>query len=134
MYNFNDKLPGRYRTGYVNLTNTEKRLPTAQEVPGKMRALLKNLNRYEQKEIRKIASDHYDFESIHPFFDGNGRVGRLIMLTQLLSRGFPPAIIRVEDRYAYYFGLGKGDMGEFRHLVQLVCDAVLRGFYFLEES
>ena len=33
MYNFNNKLPGRYRTGYVNLTNTEKALPTAQMVP-----------------------------------------------------------------------------------------------------
>src|SRR3989338_492919 len=41
MYNFNDKLPGKYRTGYVNVTNTEIKLPSAQMVPIKMRGLLK---------------------------------------------------------------------------------------------
>ena len=131
MYNVHDKLPGKYRTGFVNLTNTEKPLPSAQEVPLKMKQLLRDINRYGRKPLAKIARDHYEFESIHPFFDGNGRVGRLLTMTQLLSHGFPPAIIRVEDRYAYYFALGKGDLGDFRNLIQLVCSSVLRGYQSL---
>ncbi|MDO8730893.1 MAG: Fic family protein [Candidatus Omnitrophota bacterium] len=132
MYNFHDKLPGRYRTGHVNLTNTEKALPSAQQVPLKMKGLLREINRYGHQPVAKIANDHYEFEAIHPFFDGNGRVGRLLMLTQLLSKGYPPALIRLDDRYAYYFALGKGDLGDFKNLVQMVCEAILRGHDLLK--
>lgn len=127
MYNFNNKLPGKYRTGYVNLTNTEKPLPAAHMVPLKMRFLAKDLNNYGKERLKKISRDHYEFESIHPFFDGNGRVGRIIMNTQLLSRGYPPAIIELEDRYKYYLALSRGDIGDFKNLTQMVCDSVIKG-------
>jgi Fic family protein len=134
MYDFNDKLPGRYRTGYVNVTDTELALPSAQAVPVRMKAFLRSVNNYGRDVIRKAARDHYEFEAIHPFFDGNGRVGRLIMLTQLLSKGYPPALIQVEDRHKYYTALAKGDMGDFRNIVQMVCDGIIKGYNFLTGS
>jgi len=127
MYNFNNKLPGKYRTGYVNLTNTEVALPSAQDVPLKMSRFIKNLSHYKKDPIGVISRHHYDFEAIHPFFDGNGRVGRLIMITELLSLGFPPSIISVEDRYKYYMALGKCDNGDFNNIIQMVCDSIMTG-------
>ena len=133
MHGFDDKLPGKYRTGFVNVTNTDKALPAPGLVPAKMKKFLADVNRYRNDVIGKVASDHYEFESIHPFFDGNGRTGRLILITQLLSKGFPPAIIAIEDRHKYYMALGKGDMGDFKNLVQMICDSIVRGYYLLSE-
>ena len=134
LYNFNDRLPGRYRTGYVNVTNTELKLPSAQAVPIRMRALLKTINHYGRDVVKKISSDHYEFEAIHPFFDGNGRVGRLIMLTQALAKGYPPLYIQVEDRHKYYTALAKGDMGDFKSLIQVVCDGMIKGYNLLKHT
>ncbi|MFH1665679.1 MAG: Fic family protein [Candidatus Omnitrophota bacterium] len=128
MYDFNNKLPGEYRTGYVNLTNTDTVLPSAQDVPLRMARLIKNINTYGDDPLAKIARDHHEFEIIHPFFDGNGRVGRLVMITQLLSLAFPPVMIGVEDRYKYYMALEKCGQGDFNNMVQMVCDGVLAGF------
>jgi len=133
MYNFNNKLPGKYRDGYVNLTNTEKKLPSAQEVPLKMGHFIGQINKYGNDIIGKIARDHYEFEAIHPFFDGNGRVGRLIMITQCLSKGMAPAIIKVEHRYAYYMALSKGDTGDFKNIIQMICESILEGYAFFSE-
>jgi len=131
MYNFNNKLPGKYRTGSVNLTNTDIALPSSQDVPLRIGKFIKKVNNYGSDAITKIAHDHYEFEAIHPFFDGNGRVGRLIMITQLLSKGFAPAIVQINDRYKYYTSLSKADLGDYRNIVQMTCESIMKGYELL---
>lgn len=131
MYNFNSDLPGKYRTGPVNLANSEKVFPPAQEVPLLMGRLVKEINHYGEDPIGKIAHDHYDFEAIHPFFDGNGRVGRLLLITQLLSQNLAPAIFEIKDRYKYYLALSKADLGGFQGLIQLLCESIIKGYELL---
>jgi Fic family protein len=52
--------------------------------------------------IERIARFHLEFEGIHPFIDGNGRTGRLIMNLDLIRQGYPPINVKYADRRKYY--------------------------------
>ena len=75
------------------------------DVSGEMRNLLKRYNLSKQKTLKEIIQFHYEFEKIHPFQDGNGRVGRLIMFKECLRNGITPFIIEDDIKEFYYWGL-----------------------------
>ena len=75
------------------------------DVGREMKALLKEYNGIKQKTIEDIIDLHQRFEAIHPFQDGNGRVGRLVMFKECLTCGFVPFIITDELKIFYYRGL-----------------------------
>ena len=75
------------------------------DVPGEMRNLLSRYNLSKQKTLKEIIQFHYEFEKIHPFQDGNGRVGRLIMFKECLRNGITPFIIEDDIKEFYYRGL-----------------------------
>ncbi|MBQ3613506.1 MAG: Fic family protein [Bacteroidales bacterium] len=76
-----------------------------ENVHREMKALLREYDSKKRKTFEDIIDFHQRFESIHPFQDGNGRVGRLIMFKECLSNGFVPFIITDELKMYYYRGL-----------------------------
>ena len=76
-----------------------------EEVHSQMKALLSAYNAKSPKTLEDIIDIHQKFESIHPFQDGNGRVGRLIMFKECLANGIVPFIITEDLKLFYYRGL-----------------------------
>lgn len=83
----------------------------------------------------QLASDfHHRFVAIHPFQDGNGRVGRLCMNFILMKAGYPPAIIRKEDRLDYYVALGLADKGKLEPFFELIKSEVKQSLLTMDEA
>ena len=92
---------------YKRLPNEVGGIETSEpeKVQEDMAALLSEYNSKEVKELDDILDFHTRFETIHPFQDGNGRVGRLIMFKECLANAVVPFIITDELRWFYYRGL-----------------------------
>lgn len=76
-----------------------------QNIEKDMKKLMEWYNNLKQITIKEIIEFHYRFESIHPFQDGNGRIGRLIMFKECLKNNVIPFIIQDADKLFYYRGL-----------------------------
>ena len=75
-------------------------------VEEKLTELIEKFNSSENNDlIMKVACFHADFEKIHPFIDGNGRTGRLLLNLELMKNGYPITVIRNEEREEYYTAL-----------------------------
>jgi Fic family protein len=93
--------------GYKRVPNEVGGQITAapEEVADKMSALLTKYNDIKEKTLFDLIDFHYQFERIHPFQDGNGRVGRLILFKECLKNNIVPFIINDETKMFYYRGL-----------------------------
>jgi Fic family protein len=122
---------GRYRTHGVRIVGVN--LPTANyvSIPKLMKELLESLGN-SKDIIETSAFVHSVFEKIHPFSDGNGRVGRLLMCTMLLKANLAPAVILQEQKQLYYTYLYKSQTkGDHSQLEAFICQSVSYGFKIL---
>ena len=75
--------------------------------------------------VERGAMLHANFVGIHPFIDGNGRTARLLLNLELMKEGFPPVIIKVENRIEYYDALDKAHTTkDYNDFIQLVATEV----------
>ena len=126
---------GAYRNQSVRITGVN--LPTANyvSVPKLMPEVMIRAAEKNKDIIAQSASVHSKFEQIHPFSDGNGRVGRLLMNAMLLNANFTPAIIRQEQKQLYYTYLYKAQTKDDQsQLEDFLCEAIMDGLKILERT
>lgn len=126
---------GIYRNHGVRIVGTY--VPTANylKVPKLMKELVENIKKKNTDTIDHIADIHSRFEQIHPFGDGNGRIGRLIMHAMALKSNLAPVVILQEKRILYTTYLNKAQMKNDKTLLQdFVCDAILEGYKILDRG
>ena len=110
---------GRFRRGGVGVFGEQGLVhlaPPADRVPMLMNDLFDWLKTSKDHLLIRSCVFHYEFEFIHPFQDGNGRVGRLLMFKECLANGIIPFIITEELKLFYYRGLQ-----EWGHVAVLPC-------------
>ena len=98
-----------YRTVQVFIRGSEHIPPVPEKIPNLMTYFVYNYNHDEEDIFTRIARYHIEFEKIHPFEDGNGRTGRLLLNYELLKNNIPPVVISKEDRVKYFELLRNND-------------------------
>jgi len=124
---------GSYSKHLRGIRGVDIALPHPEDIPEEMQLLCKKINDVKNHSISHIAKMHADFEAIHPFGDGNGRVGRLIMIIQLLNNGFAPCIIGVQEKSRYYEYLEYAQKKSETHFIKYVVEAILKGYKIIEK-
>jgi len=121
---------GRYRQQNVVITGASTRPPHFLKVRDELLALLEWHAGSDARAMHPIAREaamHARFEQIHPFTDGNGRTGRLLLNLELMKLGWPPAIIGQQERQNYYQALDTAaTTRNYTPITQLVAGAARR--------
>lgn len=122
--------PGRYKldsNSVLQLDGTMHYYVEPEQVPAQMAFLVNWIQQSNNVHpIVKAALAHYNMVRIHPFDDGNGRGARLLMNCLLIQAGYPPAIIRSEERRKYIQAINQADQGELAPFVQYIGQSLLQ--------
>ena len=122
-----DDRAGTLRLVSVYIRGANFTPPPARDVPLYVEQWLRWLqsdDALQYEPVTRAAIAHHDFEAIHPFTDGNGRVGRLLLNLMLMQDGYPPALILREWRMRYIQALQAAHIGDYVPLIDLIGLAV----------
>ena len=100
--NINDAIAGRFRAQGEYVRVGTHIAPAPEHIEVMIASAITEYGKVSEYILDRIARFHLEFEYTHPFCDGNGRIGRVILNYQLLQTGFPPVIIRDKEKHIYY--------------------------------
>lgn len=116
---------GEYSRHLRRIRGVDLALPHPEDIPEEMRHLIKSFSAQSKiNPVERVARFHADFEAIHPFGDGNGRVGRLIMVLQLMAENYPPVLIENNRKADYYDALENAQRNSYNYLVDFLVDEI----------
>ncbi|MFE6754654.1 Fic family protein [Streptomyces sp. NPDC057684] len=126
--------PGNFRQHEIAAFSEGMKPPSWPEVDHLMRDWVADADKLRTPDEsvslpEKVAQLHNQFEQLHPFLDGNGRTGRLVLNLLLGRMGYPPAIIYKRDRDKYLKAMRRGDRGEYGPLAELIARSVTTNLY-----
>jgi Fic family protein len=122
-----DAEAGRYRSENVVIAGASTTPPHFLHLDEEMAALISWYSFSRLHPVRRAAELHTRFVEIHPFIDGNGRTGRLLMNFVLMKHSYPPAIILKEDRLRYYEALDDAcSTRQYDKITDLIAEACQR--------
>jgi Fic family protein len=118
----------RYRHVNVTIAGARTTPPDFLDLPAELAALIEWHARGEHMHpVARAAEFHTRFVKIHPFMDGNGRTGRLLLNVELMKSGYPPAVIRNEDRADYCDALDDACVSNnYVRIARLIAESVQR--------
>jgi Fic family protein len=131
MSNIRDEIAGRFRIGDERVRVSSHIAPPSQEIDSSIQKMFSEYNATShQNIIRRIARLHLAFEYLHPFNDGNGRIGRVINNYLLIREGFVPINIKFIDRKKYYDAFREFDeKGAIAIMEEIVAKALTNSYH-----
>lgn len=128
--NIRDDIAGRFRIGNEYVRVGSHIAPPPAEVITRLEKMLVEYNAASQENIiKRIAKLHLNFEYIHPFIDGNGRIGRALNNYLLIREGFVPINIKFIDRQKYYDAFKEFDVKDTTALMEAIVGKALTNSY-----
>jgi len=115
---------GKYRTENVRIIGSKTTPPSYSKIVKLMEEYIFNIRELKLHSIKKAAFIHHELVLIHPFLDGNGRISRLITNLYLMKKGYPPIVLKKEDRRKYYQVLQTADHGDLSPFANFIAKAV----------
>ena len=121
---------GKYRTGNVRITGSSITPPSYNKIIPLMDDYINTIKNLTLNPLKKAAVIHHRFVWIHPFFDGNGRVARIITNLFFIQEGYPPIVLKQEQRKIYYHVLYQADNGNLSPLTTFLAMAMNEALQF----
>lgn len=121
---------GIFRYHSVRILGSQTATANYLKIPILVENFVEDFNIHKPDTLQHFAQSHATFEKIHPFSDGNGRIGRLLLILHAFQNGYPPILLPKERKYAYYQALQSAQLREDYSFLEMMISEEVWGEQF----